>query len=401
MPMKPSTLMERRRARPSIAPSEQGVRVAVSMKTAPADAVAEIVASIGTLADVSFLLVFASSHYDADELARAMAEGCPGLPQAGCSTAGEIAPEGPIESGLVAIAFLKNDFQIVCSPLRALSRFALEEGGELVTALRRRLGGAATTDNQDLFALTLLDGLCQREEVVLAALQRALHDIPLVGGSTGDDLSFQNTFVICDGEVIRDAGLLMLVRTSRPFQVFKSDHFEPTATKMVVTACDPDNRVVTELDAEPAWEAFAAATRIDLGEPSGIEFAAHPLLVRVGGEYYCRSIQKMNMDGSLSFYCAIDTGVVLTVAQTRDMVDALEETLLRLDDDLDGIEFVLGFDCVHRKLEAESRQILGRIADLFRRYAVIGFNTYGEQYNAMHLNHTFTGVAFGRRRDPS
>lgn len=399
MPIEPSTLLERRRARPSIASSEQGVRIAVSMRSEPAAAIEEAVAAIGDLADVGFLLVFASSHYDADELAEAMAARCPGLPQAGGSTAGELAPQGPIESGLVALAFLKDDFQIVCAPLRALSRFGLEEGGELVAALRRRLGGAA--DDRDLFGLTLLDGLCQREEVVLAALQRALHDIPLVGGSTGDDLSFQNTFVICDGEVIRDAGLLMLVRTSRPFRVFKSDHFEPTATKLVVTACDPDNRVVSELDAEPAWEAFADATRLDRTEPSGNEFAAHPLLVRVGGEYYCRSIQKMNMDGSLSFYCAIDTGVVLTVAETRDMVDALEETLLRLDDDLDGIDFVLGFDCVHRKLEAESRQILGRIADLFRRFAVIGFNTYGEQYNAMHLNHTFTGVAFGRRRTPS
>jgi len=399
VPIEPSTLLERRRARPSIASSEQGVRIAVSMRSEPAAAIEEAVAAIGDLADVGFLLVFASSHYDADELAEAMAARCPGLPQAGGSTAGELAPQGPIESGLVALAFLKDDFQIVCAPLRALSRFGLEEGGELVAALRRRLGGAA--DDRDLFGLTLLDGLCQREEVVLAALQRALHDIPLVGGSTGDDLSFQNTFVICDGEVIRDAGLLMLVRTSRPFRVFKSDHFEPTATKLVVTACDPDNRVVSELDAEPAWEAFADATRLDRTEPSGNEFAAHPLLVRVGGEYYCRSIQKMNMDGSLSFYCAIDTGVVLTVAETRDMVDALEETLLRLDDDLDGIDFVLGFDCVHRKLEAESRQILGRIADLFRRFAVIGFNTYGEQYNAMHLNHTFTGVAFGRRRTPS
>jgi hypothetical protein len=29
---------------------------------------------------------------------------------------------------------------------------------------------------------------------------------------------------------------------------------------------------------------------------------------------------------------------------------------------------------------------------------VIGFNTYGEQYASMHLNQTFSGVAFGRRK---
>jgi len=27
---------------------------------------------------------------------------------------------------------------------------------------------------------------------------------------------------------------------------------------------------------------------------------------------------------------------------------------------------------------------------------VIGFNTYGEQFNGMHINQTFTGVAIGR-----
>lgn len=384
-------------------PALDGVRVAATRHESVRDAIDDLAAAIGAQDDVSFLLVFVSSHYDAEDVAQALLRAFPGLPQAGCSTAGEIAPQGLIESGIVALAFLKRDFHIACAPLRNMSTFGLEEGGALVAALRRRLVGLAGAETHDLFALTLLDGLCQREEVILAALQRALHDIPLVGGSNGDDLSFQNTFVICDGEVMRDTGLLILVRSMRPFRVFKSDHFEPTAKKLVVTACDPDNRVVTELDAEPAWDAFASATRVGIGvgEPSGNHFAAHPLLVRVGGEYYCRSIQKMNMDGSLSFYCAIDTGVVLTVAETRDMVVALEETLLHLDADLGGIDFVLGFDCIHRRLEAESRQIQGRMSELFRRFRVFGFNTYGEQFNAMHLNHTFTGVAFGRRHVPS
>jgi len=28
-----------------------------------------------------------------------------------------------------------------------------------------------------------------------------------------------------------------------------------------------------------------------------------------------------------------------------------------------------------------------------RRHGVVGFSTYGEQLNAMHVNHTMTGVA--------
>lgn len=188
------------------------------------------------------------------------------------------------------------------------------------------------------------------------------------------------------------------MRTDLPFRVFKTDHFEPTSTRMVVTDCDPEARVVHELDAEPARRAFVAATGLDHDDLDRRDFAAHPLVVRVGGDYFCRSIQKMNPDGSFSFYCAIDTGVVLTLARTLDMAASLDRALAELDTDLGGLDFVVGFDCVHRRVEAEQSRSLGRISDVMRRWRVVGFNTYGEQFGAMHLNNTFTGIAFGRPR---
>ncbi len=374
-----------------------GIHVASSSLASAGAAIADIAADLSAY-DIGFVLVFASSRYDPLEIVDGLDRLLPNVPHAGCSTAGEIGLGGITDSSIVALGFPRADFEIVCAPLEALSDFAIERGGELVNELRRRLPSFTHGEGKDVFALTLLDGLCQREELVLSALQRALDDIPLVGGSSGDDLAFQDTFVFHGGRVMRDAGLLLLVRSERPFRVFKTDHFEPTSKKMVVTACDPDARVVSELDAEPAWAAFAEATHLDPATLSGMSFAEHPLLVRVGGEYYCRSIQKMNADGSLSFYCAIDTGVVLTVAHTKDMVTSLDEALTNLEAELGGLDFVLGFDCVHRRLEAESRQVIRQISDIFRKFRVVGFNTYGEQFNAMHLNHTFTGVAFGPRR---
>lgn len=378
-----------------------GVRIAVSPAADSPTAVAEIVAEIGDPAALAFLLVFVSARHSAEAVAAALAAALPGVPHAGCSTAGEFAPTGPVESGIVAIAFEKRHFRIACAPLRNLSAFELEAGGDLFADLCRTLIGRLGRGQGDLFALTLLDGLCRREETILAALQKALPGVPMIGGSNGDDLTFRSTFVIADGEVVRDAGLLVLVRTTLPFLTFEHDHFVPTRRKLVVTACDADERRVSEIDAEPAWEAFAAAVALDPEIDDGDAFAAHPLLVRIGGDYYCRSIQKRNSDDSLSFYCAIGTGVVLTVAETREMAGALEEALAELDRELGGIAFVLGFDCVHRRIEAVGRQVTSRIADVFRRFRVVGFNTYGEHYDAMHLNHTFTGVAFGRRREPS
>ena len=43
-------------------------------------------------------------------------------------------------------------------------------------------------------------------------------------------------------------------------------------------------------------------------------------MVRLGGAEYVRSIQKANPDGSLSFYCAIDEGLVLTLSEGRDLL---------------------------------------------------------------------------------
>jgi hypothetical protein len=54
---------------------------------------------------------------------------------------------------------------------------------------------------------------------------------------------------------------------------------------------------------------------------------------------------------------------------------------------------ILACDCVLRRMEAQEKQVSGRLSDLLRAHHVVGFSTYGEQLNAMHVNQTLTGVA--------
>jgi hypothetical protein len=266
-----------------------------------------------------------------------------------------------------------------------------------VRALRRILEAESPDSAPSRrFALSFIDGLANAEETVVSAIAWALDGIPLVGGSAGDDLSFRETVLLHQGAIHRRAAVVVLVETDYPFQIFKSDHFEPTATKFVVTASDDEQRIVHELNAEPAAREYAMAVGLDPEALTPMSFAAYPLAVKVGGEYFCRSIRRMNADGSLSFFCAIDEGVVLTLAQPRDIVETTRSELARLEAALGGIDLIIGFDCVLRRLDAESRQVRQGICDLYRRYDVVGFETYGEQYRAMHLNQTFTGIAIGR-----
>ena len=365
------------------------------------DAVADVALAIRE-ARLSQIVAFFSADYDPEALARALEMRFPGVPVSGCSMSGGIAPAGGLDRGLVVIAFPAERFRIVSTILDAIDHLDVERTASAVRALRRTLdpldpcreGEPAASGRR--FALSLIDGLTNAEETVVSAIAWALDGIPIVGGSAGDDLRFRDAVLLHGGRIHRKAAVLVLVETEFSVEIFKSDNFEPTQTKFVVTASDGERREVQELNAEPAAREYAMAIGLDPEGLSPMSFAAYPLAVKVGGEYFCRSIRRMNEDGSLSFFCAVDEGVVLTLAEPRDIVASTQAELARLDAVLGGVDLIIGFECVLRRLDAESRQVRHGITDLYRRYNVVGFETFGEQYRAMHLNQTFTGIAIGK-----
>ncbi|WP_419830854.1 FIST signal transduction protein [Methylobacterium sp.] len=378
-----------------------GIWTAWTEAAAAPEAVSEIARAIGTPA-LSQIVAFFSHDYDPEILATAMERQFPGVPIAGCSMSGGIAPAGGLDRGLVVIAFPTERFRIVSTVLDAIDHLDVERTASAVRALRRTLDPPVSSREAEApavdrrFALSLIDGLANAEETVVSAIAWALDGIPIVGGSAGDDLRFRDAVLLHGGRIHRNAAVLVLVETDFPFEIFKSDNFEPTGTKFVVTASDSERRTVHELNAEPAAREYAMAIGLDPEGLSPMSFAAYPLAVKVGGEYFCRSIRRMNEDGSLSFFCAIDEGVVLTLAEPRDIVASTRTELARLDTVVGGVDLIIGFECVLRRLDAESRQVGHGIADLYRRYNVVGFETFGEQYRAMHLNQTFTGIAIGK-----
>ena len=345
------------------------------------------------------LIFFSQSLIDADGLAAALKSHAPDLRYAGCSTAGEITPEGLADGHMLAILLPSDAFTAASTMVADLSSSGIDGITAEVEALRRALRGRLGGDlDRNVFALCFIDGLSYTEEAVTSAIHWGLDDIPLIGGSAGDDLKFETTRLISNGHTSSDSAIIVLIATEIPFQVFKTDNFVATDEKLVVTASDPDHRVVREFNAATAAEEYAASVGMVPEALTPLSFASHPVVVRVGGEYYCRSIQKMNQDGSLSFFCAIDDGIVLSIAQPKGMVESTEAALNDVAGRLGGIDMVLGFDCVLRRLDAQNRQITREMSELYRAHNVIGFGTYGEQYRSMHLNQTFTGIAFGRRQ---
>ena len=377
--------------------SNCGIRVAGSPRASSRQAVAEIRAEIDG-GDFQYIVAFFGIDHDAEVLAAALSEAFPGIPVSGCSTAGEIGPSGMMQGGLLLIAFPRKGFSVHSELITDIDRFGVEHATDAVRRLKARVAHSPRRLRPDnRFAMLLVDGLSNAEENIVAAINWELDDTELIGGSAGDGICFKRTVMIHKGAVAHRAAILMMIESDFPFRVFKTQNFEPTAIKLVVTAADTENRIVYELNAEPAAREYAAAIGLLPDDLGPFSFASYPLVVKVGGDYYCRSIRNMNPDGSLSFFCAIDEGLVFTVARPRDILSATESTLHELDVALGGIDLVVGFDCILRRLDAETRQIRHQMDELYKKYAVAGFHTYGEQYNAMHLNQTLTGIAFGQR----
>jgi len=360
--------------------------------------VAEIGAELDGGIGLQHVIVFFGIDHDAATLVQALSDAFPGVPVSGCSTAGEIGPSGMMQGALVAIGFPREGFRVHSELITDIDRSGVEHATDAVRRLKARVSPKAERRHaNDMFALLLVDGLSNAEENIVAAIHWEIDDIELIGGSAGDGICFQRTVLIHKGEVAHRAAILMMIETDYPFRVFKTQNFEPTGIKLVVTGADTENRIVHELNAEPAAREYASAIGLLPDDLGPFSFASYPLVVKVGGDYYCRSIRNMNPDGSLSFFCAIDEGLVLTVARPRDMLSATTSMFEELDTALGGVDLVVGFDCILRRLDAETHQIRHQMDELYRKYSVAGFHTYGEQYNAMHLNQTLTGIAFGQR----
>lgn len=362
----------------------------------PVAAVAELkmTLSSSTLGAVVF---FCSAEYDLDSLAHAMDEGFPHVTLAGCTSAGEITPQGYDRGSIAAIGFDRGWFSVKSALIGELDDFGLPQAQQVIDGL---LEGCRQAELAPLrghsFAMTLLDGLSSREELVLSSLNAALGAIPQFGGSAGDDERLANTHVYHNGRFHSSAATVLLINTPLNFQVFTTHHLEPTGEKLVVTAADCRTRTVYELNAEPAAQAYARAVGVLPGDLSREIFARKPMAVRLGDQYFARSVQQVNGDQSLTFYCAVETGIVLTPMLPGSLKDDLRRRLEQAEAVVGKPMVTLGCDCFLRRLEAEEVGDVEQLSSFLRQHRVLGFSTYGEQFDGVHLNQTFTGVVIGQ-----
>lgn len=379
------------------------VGVASSHASDPVEAFAQITRRIDP-DHLAGAVMFCSHRYDREALARA-ARGwaMERFAMIGCTSSGELTEAGYDEDSISLIGFPADSFHMVSHRFDDLAHFDAGAARAAVRDLvaRAEVGSASLGDKVNHAALFLVDGLSHSEELLAMTVQDALGEIPLVGGSSGDGLMFKETGIYSDGAFHAAGAVVAILSTTRPLHVFRRQHYKPGAVKMVVTEADAGARRVTEINAEPAAREYLRLASsvhggIDPTRPDMALFAACPPMVRAGGDYHVRAVQSANADGSLTFYCAIDEGIVLTLGEPVDQLESLNATMAEIRAAVGEIDHIIAFDCVLNRINAERRQLGRPISEIYRRHGVMGFNTYGEQFHALHVNQTFSGLAIGR-----
>lgn len=320
-----------------------------------------------------------------------------------CTTSGEISShKGLSDDSLNAMCFSGDDFESEIIHFtdiahleyssEALKKFS--SVNEKISNNEKKLG-----PNAKSVGILLIDGMSMQEESLSSYLGGCLPEIQIVGGSAGDSLKFEETFVFTGEKFTTFSASVAVLSTNRNFEVFKHQHFKPTEQSLIVTSTDSKKRIVHEINGSPAAEYYADLLNLKVDELSPNVFSSHPLMLQIGDSYYVRSIQQVNPDMSLTFYCAIENGLVLRLAQREDLLETNQNLFNFLEQKIESIDSCLLLECILRKLEISSfdENKIQKINDQYNKYNCTGFYTYGEQYASVHINQTLTGIAFGKK----
>jgi len=339
--------------------------------------------------DASIILFFCSAQYNLEELGKYLKSTFPKQKIIGCTSAGQINQTGFSDAKLTAIS-ISGGIE-ACSYLIDLNN--IED--DIVRLSQKATERFHESAHAPAFGILNIDGLSMREEIVAAELYKRLPPFPFVGGSAGDDNKLEKTFVYYDGKFLNNHAVFSIFETRLPHAILKIEHYRPTADRLVVTESNPDKRIIHELNGEPAVEVYARTLGKSLDELDDNAFIVNPFLFGLGNQQFVRDIKQVNEGGSLSMFCAIETGMVLTLGKPRNIIQSSQEAFQKVKEKVGDPALIIGFDCLHRKLGFKMSGLLKEAGEVYQKNNVFGFSTYGEQYNGIHINQTFSGIAIG------
>lgn len=345
------------------------------------------------------IVFFAAIEHDGAVIGDRLRARFPGAEILGCSSNGEFTEQGYGKGGAAALVFGEDIVEQAASGLARHDQ-GIEPG---IVECADRLGAALKTplrelDPQRYVGIALLEGARGREEKINEALGNVAPLLGFVGGSAGDNIQFQKTWVYADGQLESNGSALLVLKLRVPFAVVKTCNFVATPVEFTVTKADPDRRLIFELDGQPAIDRYAAACGVRPEELGFPQYLANPLGLMIDGEPWLRSAAGLR-EGALFFACAVLEGMTLNLMQATDIVDNARAAFERATVELGTPpRAALLFNCAYRMLEVQIKGVETAYHAALSSVVHTGLHSNGESYLG-HINQTLTGLVIGALKD--
>lgn len=341
-------------------------------------------------------IVFASSIYDGSELLKGVRSvlGEKTL-VVGSSTAGEITNQGPSNQRSVSVMLVSAEgvgfFGAVSEKIDEVG--SMKAGQDVAAQIKKQADEAGVELKSFMMFPDVLVG--NGADIVRGVLQELGDDFPVVGGASGDEQEFVQTFQFLGDKAYSKSVVALGISGDFSFGVGVRHGWIPIGTPMTVTKSD--GSLIQEIDGKPAIQVYkdhfgeekarvlqdteaVASVRSVLTYPFGISSKEN------SGEILIRFATDVLDDGSIRCAAEIPEGseIRLMIGSKEEAVEAAQDAAERSKEGLDGKEpkAAIIFNCIARKnlFGDEARDEINAIKESIGAHVpIIGFYTYGEQ----------------------
>lgn len=331
------------------------------------------------------VIFFSSSYFDKEKVSHLMKENFKSSDIFGCSTSGELVSGKMMKNSLVAMALSSNVIEDVKIEVVDINdKDGIKKSFQAFDTYYKE--STSQSEYSKYFGLVLIDGLSGKEEIIMDKIGD-LTDHLFLGGSAGDDLKFNKTYVFANGKTYSNAVILALFKPKTKFDIIKTQSFKVLDKKLIATKVNAKNREVIEFNNMPAVKAYAQAVGVPENKAADY-FMSNPVGLVVDGDIYVRSPQQIK-GKSIIFYCNILEGMEVSLLESTNIVEDTKSAVSNKIKEMGGLSGIINFHCILRTLELEQKNHTKEYGKIFSDVPMIGFSTYGEEYLG-HINQTST-----------
>ena len=344
------------------------------------------------------VIFFASSSYNFEELSSLIKARFTGAEVIGSSTAGEISSKaGFSKKAIVLNALYDTRTRFKGILLDNIDMFPIVQCADIEKAASSiGISVNSNTCGRNAFAISLICGLLNSEEIILSQLYSIIKDpdFLIAGGSAGDDLQFAATYVSYNGKTSSHGAVLLFVQTQNKFEIYKENIFQKSGKSVRLTSVRPEEHLVLSIDNQNPRRRYAQILGIS---ENNVDKAIldHPFGRVFGDNIFIASLVKFNRDGSLSMYARVLQDSMQEILEPLDAISISEQSCRNILQKIPQPGCIILFNCILRTIGFMSKNQQSAINDVWKRYfpTYSGFSTYGEQFGHINSNQTLVVLA--------